>query len=297
MRKALLVVVLCIGLAVSLPKLVETQSGDGSLKVTSYPDRASVFVDGVDTGKITPMSTSVSLGMHTVTVVPPGAGWSTDTRTVAIVQGNNDLSVTLLPTLTTGSQGPQGFPGAQGVQGVPGVAGPTGPTGSQGSDGPASLPTVYVGSVGGPPVYVDQVFSTYLNPSAIVFQLEVPTGQAYYVNARTVANVAIFATNEPSFLCVLGYNAPDGNHVIDRWAQFFQIRNDGSQQTVSITLVGVTDVIPVSLGATTNLKISCANNSAVPYPVTGLGFHSSGIRAIPVGTVVGQGLQFVTTAF
>src|SRR6266702_1849184 len=78
------------------------QSGNGSLKVTSYPSGANVTIDGVDTGKTTPMSVSLSIGEHTVVVTVASSGWNPDTRTVTIVSGNNDLSVTLLPVLTVG---------------------------------------------------------------------------------------------------------------------------------------------------------------------------------------------------
>jgi hypothetical protein len=36
----------------------------------------------------------------------PNSGWGADTRTVTIVAGNNDLSVTLLPLVTNGTPGP-----------------------------------------------------------------------------------------------------------------------------------------------------------------------------------------------
>ena len=81
------------------------QSGNGSLKVTSYPSGARVAIDGVDTGKTTPMSESLTVGEHTVTVSVPSSGWNPDTRIVTVVSGNNDLSVTLLPTLTMGPYG------------------------------------------------------------------------------------------------------------------------------------------------------------------------------------------------
>ena len=79
----------------------------GALKVTSFPSGANVKIDGVDTGKTTPMSTSLATGDHTVVVSIPNSGWNPDTRIVTIVSGNNDLSVTLLPILTVGPQGPK----------------------------------------------------------------------------------------------------------------------------------------------------------------------------------------------
>jgi hypothetical protein len=104
-----------------------------SLKVSSFPSGAEVWVDGVNTGKVTPMSISLAEGDHTVLVQIRNSGWNPDTRTVTIVAGNNDLSVTLLPTLTAGPQGlkgdkgdrgdkgdkgDQGIPGLQGIQGI-----------------------------------------------------------------------------------------------------------------------------------------------------------------------------------
>ena len=138
---------LVVCLAVILGPTIITpaaQSGNGSLKVTSYPSGARVAVDGVDTGKTTPMSESLSVGEHTVTVSVPSPGWNPDTRIVTVVSGNNDLSVTLLPTLTMGPAGPQGPAGstgapgpagATGAQGETGPAGPAGPAGPQGETG------------------------------------------------------------------------------------------------------------------------------------------------------------------
>lgn len=115
---------------------------NGNLKVTSYPSGARVSIDGVDTGKLTPMSDNVPVGEHTVVVSVPSSGWNPDSRVVTVVSGNNDLSVTLLPMLTTGPQGPQGAPGVagppgpQGPAGAPGATGAAGPIGPQGEPGP-----------------------------------------------------------------------------------------------------------------------------------------------------------------
>jgi hypothetical protein len=129
----------------------------GTLKVTSFPSGAQVIVDGVNTGKVTPMNVALPEGDHTVTVSLPNSGWNPDTRVVTIVAGNNDLSVTLLPVLTIGPpgpagpqgppgpQGPQGLQGLQGPQGIPGAqgargeTGPMGPRGLDGPPGPASI--------------------------------------------------------------------------------------------------------------------------------------------------------------
>lgn len=118
------------------------QTSNGALKVTSFPVGANVSVDGVDTGKVTPMSVSLTVGTHTVVVSIPNSGWNPDTRTVEVVAGNNDLSVTLLPILTTGPQGPPGAPGAQGPPGPAGAQGQPGVQGVQGQTGPQGLPGV-----------------------------------------------------------------------------------------------------------------------------------------------------------
>ena len=95
-----------------------------TLKVSSFPSGAQVSIDGVNTGKVTPMNTSLAEGDHVVTVQIPSSGWNADTRTVTIVTGNNDLSVTLLPMAVAGPQGPAGPPGAKGDSGETGPPGP-----------------------------------------------------------------------------------------------------------------------------------------------------------------------------
>jgi PEGA domain-containing protein/collagen triple helix repeat protein len=128
------------------------------LCVTSFPDGASVIIDSVDTGKLTPMCLSkIKPGAHQITVAAPSAGWQTDTRTIQVLDldGNHrvrdtHLSFTLMPSLTTGPPGPQGpagpastVPGPIGPQGFPGlsivgpqgIAGPQGPAGAAGANG------------------------------------------------------------------------------------------------------------------------------------------------------------------
>ncbi|MGE5698481.1 MAG: PEGA domain-containing protein [Deltaproteobacteria bacterium] len=112
-----------------------------SLKITSFPDGAQVWIGSNNTGKLTPMSITLPEGTYNVTVQIPDSGWASQTRTVDVVSGNNDLSVTLLPILTKGDKGDQGIQGTagligpQGPQGVPGL-GIQGPPGAQGSTGP-----------------------------------------------------------------------------------------------------------------------------------------------------------------
>jgi hypothetical protein len=134
-------------LAVAGTARADGEHEHGRLKVTSFPTGAHVSVDGVDTGKVTPMSFSVPVGKHTVVVSIPKSGWNPDTRTVDVAEGNNDLSVTLLPMVTVGPMGPAGPAGPAGPQGPIGPAGPQGPTGPQGPKGDTGA-TGSTGAVG-----------------------------------------------------------------------------------------------------------------------------------------------------
>src|SRR5260370_2017039 len=132
----------CTAIAVALfllgvPVALRADSSNGALKVTSFPSGANVSVDGVDTGKVTPMSISVAVGMHTVMVSIPNSGWNPDSRPFVVVAGNNDLSVTLLPNLAIGPTGPPGPTGPAGPAGSAVPAGATRATGSTGATGPA----------------------------------------------------------------------------------------------------------------------------------------------------------------
>src|SRR5260370_9563483 len=123
---------------------------DGRLRVTSFPTAAHVSVDGADTGKVTPMNIRVSVGKHKVVVSMPNSGWNSDTRTVEVSEGNNDLSVTLLPNLSVGAIGPPGPTGPVRVAGAVGPVGPTGPAGAAGAIGPMGPagPAGAVGAIG-----------------------------------------------------------------------------------------------------------------------------------------------------
>src|SRR6266581_7738754 len=110
----------CMAIAVALfllgvPVALRADSSNGALKVTSFPSGANVSVDGMDTGKVTPMSISVAVGTHTVVVSIPDPRWNPDSRPFTVVAGNNDLSVTLLPNLAIGPIGPPGPTGPPGI--------------------------------------------------------------------------------------------------------------------------------------------------------------------------------------
>ena len=115
---------------------------NAELKVTSFPSGAHVSIDGAETWKLTPMRTDLRIGKHQVRVFVPDSGWNSETRTVEIVSGPNELDVTLLPILTAGLPGapgpvgPQGLPGPAGPQGPAGPVGPAGTPGAQGAAGP-----------------------------------------------------------------------------------------------------------------------------------------------------------------
>lgn len=125
------------------------RSHNAKLKVTSFPAGAYVSIDGVQMHKVTPMTAEVEVGQHQVRVFAPGSGWNADTQTLQLVQGDNELNLTLIPTVTVGPPGPQGpvgFSGApgpagsqgpKGATGATGPAGPLGPSGPQGSAGPS----------------------------------------------------------------------------------------------------------------------------------------------------------------
>ena len=95
---------------------------NSELKVTSFPSGAHVSIDGTDTRELTPMRTDLRIGKHQVTVFASESGWNSETRTIEIVSGPNELNLTLLPLLAVGPQGPMGLPGA------PGPVGPQGPS-------------------------------------------------------------------------------------------------------------------------------------------------------------------------
>jgi hypothetical protein len=132
------------------------RSHNAKLKVTSFPSGAHVSIDGVEMRKVTPITAEVEVGQHQVRVFAPGSGWNADAQIVQLVSGDNELDVTLIPTVTVGPAGPQGpagfdgAPGPSGPQGLKGDRGPTGsagPTGANGSQGPAG-PSGSIGASG-----------------------------------------------------------------------------------------------------------------------------------------------------
>lgn len=154
----------------------------GALKVTSFPSGANVKIDGVDTGKTTPMSTSLATGDHTVVVSIPNSGWNPDTRIVTIVSGNNDLSVTLLPMLTVGPQGPKGDKGDKGDTGA------TGATGPQGLQGPPGATATQITNLQEQITTLQSLVSILQQQSAgftVIQQFTNPTNDASFTHSWT----------------------------------------------------------------------------------------------------------------
>ncbi len=128
-------ILLCVAALITAAAL-PVYAQNGALTVSSFPAGATVVVDGVTSNNVTPMNVTLPIGVHTVTVLVPGGGWTPETRTVTITTGKNELDVTLVPTVTVGPQGPQGPQGIQGSKGEQGLQGPQGPKGDQGDPGP-----------------------------------------------------------------------------------------------------------------------------------------------------------------
>src|SRR2546427_7524685 len=107
---------------------------NGQLRVYSFPAGAEVWIDGTDTGKVTPMKANLHSGTHMVVVQAANPGWLPSQKTINLDTESHELSLTLLPMVSFGPQGPTGPQGATGAQGPVGA---TGPAGSGGPTGPA----------------------------------------------------------------------------------------------------------------------------------------------------------------
>jgi hypothetical protein len=178
---AIIVAIVCLP-AVPAALNAQTVVDDGhEVVITSFPDGASVLIDGLDTGKVTPVELrEIAPGTHMITV--SAAGWQTNTQKITVldvdpVSGrlrDTYLSFTLLPTLTTGPAGPQGDPGPQGIQGLIGPPGTNGTNGINGTNGAAAtiaVGTVMSGSPGSTPIILNSG-----TPSAAVFNFVIPQG-------------------------------------------------------------------------------------------------------------------------
>jgi hypothetical protein len=165
----------------------DDRSHNAKLKVTSFPPGAHVSIDGEEMRKVTPMTADLQVGQHQVRVFARGSGWNADTQTVQLISGDNELDVTLIPTVTVGPPGPQGPAGFAGAPGPPGPAGANGSQGPAGASGPVGASGAQ-GSAGptgptgpqGPPGAVPQ--STYVlgKPDSSDLPTSVANPTAYY---------------------------------------------------------------------------------------------------------------------
>jgi uncharacterized membrane protein YgcG len=75
MRKTLLLHVLPVAMFCALVALgLAAPAAAATLKVSSFPSGAQVSIDGVNTGKVTPMNVALTEGDHAVAVQIPGSG-------------------------------------------------------------------------------------------------------------------------------------------------------------------------------------------------------------------------------
>ena len=153
-HRAMIRALLGLGVLLVLASGARAQDDGHSVAIDSFPPGASVSVDGIDTGKVTPMELrGVAPGSHKITVSAPG--YSTTAQTAIVLDKNpvtgaardTHLNFVLLPPMV---QGPQGVPGPPGqttyvpIPGPPGQNGKdglsiVGPAGKDGSPGPAGI--------------------------------------------------------------------------------------------------------------------------------------------------------------
>lgn len=289
MRKAMLLALLFL----LTPALVRSQTIDDGHEVviTSFPDGASVSIDGVDTGKVTPMELrKITPGTHTITVSANSAGWQTDTRTITVldvdpVSGrlrDTHLSFTLMPTLTTGPAGPQGPPGPQGIQGLigpqgipglsivgpPGPQGPAGPAGAPGNNGPAYSIDPAISATAGVNIPSNYAPTT-------VARLPLPPGN-WFVIAKT--SIAVSSSAAFAVVCSISTNSPSGTVV----AQVDQIE-------VNTTLNLVSGRYPLALTGLAAIDgVTASEVDLICYAFSGTATNTAQypmIVAAPVGSI------------
>lgn len=123
----------------------------GGLSVKSFPDGASITLDGKAISQTTPATFNLVQGPHVVIISVSTGGWISNTSTVTVKAAITvTLDISLLPSLTTGPAGPQGPIGLTGLQGPIGFTGPVGPRGLIGPIGLTGAvgPTGLTGAVG-----------------------------------------------------------------------------------------------------------------------------------------------------
>ena len=251
----------------------------GALKVTSFPNGAEVLINNVSTGKVTPMSISLTVGDHQVTVRITGGGWREDTRTVSIIDGNNDLSVTLLPTLTQGPSGPQGPQGTQGPVGPTGATGATGPQGPTGNIGPPG-PAGPAGSVTAYDIFrFPNMWNNVMFPAGgsetSVLSLDLPAG-SYVVSGLVMVGFGSSIGPPPALLNIGCLLYSSGEVLPLDYDGSNKVPTDGFQR---FTLQGV-----VTLAVSGSVGIRCASYTS---QVAGAAQRRR-LTAIPITTLINQ---------
>lgn len=243
-----------------------------SIQVNSFPQGAEITLNGTDTGKVTPQSLGVAHNStNTILLTPPNSGWQSSTTSVSVTNSNVAITVTLLPTLTTGPQGPIGAQGATGAtgatgpQGATGVQGPTGPTGPQGSSG------------------IIAVYSTTTLTDNEDSVLTVPAGN-YFVTAKIVQVISVgqaeSGTQTSDIACSLAVAGQPAFDQSQTAGIITDISGGGSGSTGSgHETLQVQGVISVSENST--LTTHCQQSTAG-------GIASIQFQALQINTVVQQ---------
>jgi hypothetical protein len=131
---------------------------------------------------------------------------------------------------------------------------------------------------------VDQVTDPFGDPNAVILSLSLPSGSAYLVTATFTVDISLTSTASPSFQCYLWYGSPTSPTKIDQWANVFQARNDGTQNSKKFAFNGPT---PDVFSSTTTVTLSCAAPAGV-FPVTGLGVLESEMTAVTIPAATEQ---------
>ncbi len=126
-----------VGIAIAALAPVALEAANGSLKVTSFPSGAEVWVDGANTGKVTPMSVSLAEGDHQVPGADPELGLGAQHAHGDPRPGQQRPE---RHAAAAADDGPAGAAGTQGRQGGRGSARAAGTEGRHGICRSAGIP-------------------------------------------------------------------------------------------------------------------------------------------------------------
>ncbi len=253
-----------------------------NLTIDSFPSGASVSVDGIAQPGVTPLTVhNLTLANHNITTAMTDSGWNSDTRTVTINSGSNNVSITLLPVLTQGPAGPQGPKGDTGATGATGAVGPTGPAGRNAFQGIWSASAAYQEG--------DIVFFTLpskLTPSVFINFTGLFTGSNPSTDAQ---NWLMFVTSNVQSGAISGSAQPFNYATQQGFPYFFQAV--GNSQTGSIgdpCLCNTTGQVSVSSPITATIT-SFTITSNIPL-------YSYQVRLVDLTTDGGIGAEDYTAA-